>query len=547
MNRSTYHHSSRNPLVSSVSANQAKSEEVIPGESAVETKDDTKPQAATEPLVQNGEPQPEISVTDIKTEIKDANAEAAVEQINGEHIEAAAVVAAEVLVEESIPDGEAQTVASAEDPAVQQIVDTVAEIKEALADQTADEAKISADVHVEDPVSETPAVEEVKDTAEVPVASPANSTPQGERSTEPKTVDTMNVEAAAVEPTDQSAEESSPAEHAAEEIIKAVTEVAVEPSSDKGDVTDAKPGEEAAVQESVETVAELSAESASESPTQVAAEAATEVSSEKGTEEAAKETVEAVAEVAVESVHEIPVVTETAEEKVAPQGHVDPVPDIVADTVSVSPAPAAPETEVKSVECEVQSAASVEPVSETTVEEVVESVVQPVVEQSVELAPESAAEPVVDAVEPVTAPDAEVTQDKTTYKLIELTDALDEEIPTAETVPEPLPDLKETDTEETKLIQESEETKIPEVIQKLVEEPRYILKETSTGIPFCSFCDTLIDGNVKITFSEPLVRCHPDCLKCGVCAKALGDLLTPMFLHNQVIQCDGCFAKAIKT
>lgn len=72
--------------------------------------------------------------------------------------------------------------------------------------------------------------------------------------------------------------------------------------------------------------------------------------------------------------------------------------------------------------------------------------------------------------------------------------------------------------------------------------------------------------------------CHPDCLKvcsvllsricgyllndrpvshmmlifrvflqCGVCAKALGDLLTPMFLCNQVIQCDGCFAIALKT
>lgn len=105
------------------------------------------------------------------------------------------------------------------------------------------------------------------------------------------------------------------------------------------------------------------------------------------------------------------------------------------------------------------------------------------------------------------------------------------------------------------------------------------------SISVCSVCDKII-GNIKISFSEPPVIYHPECLKvcsvfflacfilniggytvhwmtkalvlimlilcvcllqCGVCDKALGDMLTPMFLHNQVIQCDGCFAKTHKT
>ncbi|XP_074528508.1 uncharacterized protein LOC141791759 [Halichoeres trimaculatus] len=514
-------------------------------ESVVEKINDDHTEASAEVAkevlaeAENGEVQPEISVT--KTEIKEAIGESAVEKINEDHTEASAEVAKEVLAEEKVQNCEAQTVASAEGTTEQQIVDTVKEIKEELVDATADEAKISADVQVVD--SETPAVGvEFKDTTEVLVAPQAESKPQDEPLSEPEPANTTNVEDTAAQPTDQSAEESSPPVQAAEEIIKAVTEVTVEPSSDKSDVTDAMPEEEAAVQESVETVAELSAESASESPTQAAAEAATEGSCEKALEEAAEETVRAVVEVAVKSVPETPDVTESAKEEAATQGQVEPVPDVVADTVSVLPTKAAPETEVKSVECETVSRTE-EPLPETKVGEVVESEVQSVVEQSVELAPGSAAEAVVETVEPapVTAPDSEATQDTTTYKLIEITDALDVETPTAETAPETLPVLKENHTEETKLIQD------PDVIQKVVEEPRYKLKENSDGTPFCSFCDKLIDGNVKITFSEPLVRCHPDCLKCGVCAKALGDLLTPMFLHNQVIQCDGCFAKAFRT
>ena len=35
-------------------------------------------------------------------------------------------------------------------------------------------------------------------------------------------------------------------------------------------------------------------------------------------------------------------------------------------------------------------------------------------------------------------------------------------------------------------------------------------------------------------------------LQCGACAKALGDLLTPMYLHDTLIHCGDCFKKALE-
>ncbi|XP_045894755.1 zinc finger protein 185 [Micropterus dolomieu] len=118
----------------------------------------------------------------------------------------------------------------------------------------------------------------------------------------------------------------------------------------------------------------------------------------------------------------------------------------------------------------------------------------------------------------------------------------------AEAAPKPLKDPKQSLTKDTKLNQQSDNTNNSEMFQKPVEElePTQTRNKTRHSKDVCSFCDKIIEGYVKIKFSEPLVQCHPDCLKCGVCAKALGDMLTPMFLLNQVIQCDGCFAKALR-
>lgn len=91
----------------------------------------------------------------------------------------------------------------------------------------------------------------------------------------------------------------------------------------------------------------------------------------------------------------------------------------------------------------------------------------------------------------------------------------------------------------------------------------------------CFFCDQIFDGNVKLIFTEPPFKCHPDCLKvrfaflkqlyflvpcqgfvkqknlslfsfqCSVCSKNLGDLLTPIFSREQIILCDYCFSATL--
>ncbi|KAK9536348.1 hypothetical protein VZT92_006136 [Zoarces viviparus] len=278
---------------------------------------------------------------------------------------------------------------------------------------------------------------------------------------------------------------------------------------------------------------------------------------EKGlTEQAAEESVEAVAEVAVESSPETPDVTGAAGENAALQVSVDPVPDL--DTASESPIKAAAKTALKPEESTVKFAASAEPVFRPGAEEVVKCEVQPVenpvVQQSVEPTPERAAHHVVelsmkDAVGPVTSSDAEAAQDTFSWRLIELSEALDVEPPTTEAAPEPLKDPKPSHTEETKLNQHSDDTNTYDVSQKSKEDPQstQTQQKPSTKSNVCSFCEKIMDGNVKIYLSEPVVTWHPDCLKCGVCAKALGDLMTAMFLHDQVVHCGGCFAEALET
>ncbi|XP_070772969.1 zinc finger protein 185 isoform X2 [Enoplosus armatus] len=491
------------------SANKANGEVVPPHKDAqpegstVETTDDTKLQAPTEELIQSGEAQPEKSVAKTTAENKVEDADIAVHQSNVKYSTQAAEVSADVPTEEPIQNGEAQPVSSTKDnpeavcpvelpeqPVSNTTVGNKGECADMAVDQSNienDEAKVSAGAHVEDPVAETSAAagtEESEDTAKVLVALAVELKPQEEPSTKTDPANATTVEDAGLEPTAQPAE-GSPPEQAAEQIV------------------------------------------------------------------------EAVAEVAVESSPETPAVTDAAGEETALQDRVEPVPDLVADTVSEMPTQPAAETAVKSAECTVESAASAEPVLKTRAEEVVECEVKPVdntvVKQSVKPTPESAADPVVelnieDAVEPVTASEAEAVQDKVAYRAIELTDALDVEPPTAVAAPEPLQDPKQSHTEETNLIQRSD-TDTSETFQKPVEElpSTETLNETRDDKAVCSFCDTIIDGYVKLTFSEPLVKCHPECLKCGVCSKALGDLLTPIFMHNQVIQCDVCFAKALKT
>ncbi|XP_051257709.1 A-kinase anchor protein 200 isoform X2 [Dicentrarchus labrax] len=535
-----------------------------PEGSTVETTDGTKPQVLPEEVIQNDEAQPEKSVANTSAENKE---DAAIDQTNVEHNEKATEVSADIHVEEHIQNGEAQQVSSAkENPeavspmesAEQPVANTAAKKKGECADIIVDqsntehiEVKVSADAHVEDPVAETSATVGTEESKDVPAA-------PSEPSDETQSANATHLEDAGVESTVQPAEESCgkcPLKQSAEEIAETVAEAQVESSPDKSDVINATPGVESALQDNVAPIPDLVAEPASESPSQPAADpAAAEGSCEIGPpEQAAEEIAEAVAEALVESSPDkIDVINAPSGDEAALQDNVEPVPDLEADIVSELPIQPTAETTVKSLKCNVDSAA--ESALETRAEEVVESEIQladnTIVKQSV--APESAADRVdelsiEDAVEPVTALDAEAVQDKLVYRAIELTEALDVEPPTAESAPEPLKDQEQPHTEETKLNQ-SDDTNISEKFEKPVEEEpqsTQTLNDTRYSRNMCSFCDKIIDGNVKLTFSEPLVKYHPECLKCGVCAKALGDMLTPMFLYNQVIQCDGCFAKTL--
>ncbi|XP_062289606.1 fibrous sheath CABYR-binding protein [Scomber scombrus] len=265
-----------------------------------------------------------------------------------------------------------------------------------------------------------------------------------------------------------------------------------------------------------------------------------------------EETVEAVAVVVEESLPETPAVTNAvaAAQETASKDSREPVPDLLANTVSESPTQPATETAVKSV----ASAAPAQPAPNTRAEEESKSEVQNAEDTAVQPAPETPAEHAAElrienAINPATASDAEAVQDKSGVGAIELTDALDVEAPTAETDPEPEEDPKQSDSEEVKPNQKSDDANNGEMFEKPAEEqqPTQTMYKTRDGKAVCSFCDQTIDGTVKLSLSEPFLSCHPECLKCAVCAEALGDLLTSMFLHDQVIYCGECFAKALKT
>ncbi|XP_037323139.2 zinc finger protein 185 [Pungitius pungitius] len=306
-----------------------------------------------------------------------------------------------------------------------------------------------------------------------------------------------------------------------QDSAKAVAEIATKSPSNTKDLLEATPGNKAALEVCVEPVADLLAEPESEGPSQQSTESAPKGNCEKGPpEQAAGESVEAKAEVAVESSPVTPPVTRGAGEKA-------PLP-VNPDTASESLATAAAETLVK------PEAFGVEAGLKTGAEEVVEHEVQPVdnavIQQSAEPTTERAADHVreliiKDASEPVTSSDVEAVEDKFTYRLNELSKASDEEPPTTEMAPEPLKDPKRS--EETKLNQHPD--------------------DTNRNSNVCSLCEKRIAGKIKIFFSEPAWTCHPECLKCCVCTKPLGDFLTPMFWHDQGVQCDTCFAQPLNT
>ncbi|XP_077961238.1 uncharacterized protein LOC120822816 isoform X2 [Gasterosteus aculeatus] len=315
-----------------------------------------------------------------------------------------------------------------------------------------------------------------------------------------------------------------------EESAEAVAEIVTKPSSNTTNALETTPGNKAALEISVEPVPDLLAEPESEGPSQRVTETAPEGNREKGPpEQATGESVEAAADVAVESSPETPAVTRAAGENAPLPVNVDPVRDIVANTASESLATAAAESAVNPEASGVEAAAAAKPVVKTGPEEVVEHKVQPadnpVIEQSVEPNTERAADHVGELI---------------------INESSDEEPPTTEVAAEPLKDPKQSRTEETKRNQPSDDANNSDISKKSKKDSQSTQTQNEKrNSNVCSFCEKIIAGNVKILFSDPAWTCHPDCLKCYVCTKPLGELLTPLFSHDQGVQCDTCFAETL--
>lgn len=497
-------------------------------------------------------------------------------QFTDENVEAAAEVAVEEIPENPYVNNATQLEEAAEQNNVQPCPDVLAEPPAPPAAETTTEE------NCETCPSEQGAQDLIEAVAEdvanlLPEIPAANNATTEEEAVLPNSVqpvpDTLS-ESPTYQPTETITEESGEKclpEQSTKEIVEVVAEVVVETLPESSAVNNATPEEEAALQSNVQPVADAQSESSthpsaettsegsgeetapqnrvqqvsdtpSEPPTQPAAETATEDNCEKcPPDQGAQETVGAAAEVVVKNLlPENPAVNGEGEEAAA-----QPVPE-------TPPHPAA-ETVVKFTEGEVDSAAVAEPVLRSTTEEVVEHVVSTVVEQNVESAPDSAADRMLelnieDAVKPETAPDTVAVQEDVAASVIKLTDALDVEPPAAETVPEPVEDPEQSHSEEVRVNQQCDNTNTSEEFQKPAEEPNSTQTLTKSGDEkaTCCFCHQIIDGHVKISFSEPLLTCHPDCLKCAVCAKPLGDMLTPMYLHKKEIQCGGCFVKTLQ-
>nr|XP_012780804.2 uncharacterized protein LOC101463823 isoform X1 [Maylandia zebra]XP_024659738.1 uncharacterized protein LOC101463823 isoform X1 [Maylandia zebra] len=214
---------------------------------------------------------------------------------------------------------------------------------------------------------------------------------------------------------------------------------------------------------------------------------------------------------------ETPAVSDaTPEEETALQHSTISVTDTLPAPSSQSDADTA-----KGVEFKVECAPPSEPVFKSGTEEAVEREDEgTVVEQSFDPTPKTAADcdkelNIEDALDQVAASDAEGVLDNTEHAAIRLTDASDVETAKAEAVPKPVEDPRQPHSEDFKPNQKCDDSHISDVSQKPAEDVNSTktLNKPIHGKSPCYFCNQIINGNVKIMFSEPSINCHPDCLK----------------------------------
>ncbi|XP_044884999.1 zinc finger protein 185 isoform X8 [Mauremys mutica] len=59
----------------------------------------------------------------------------------------------------------------------------------------------------------------------------------------------------------------------------------------------------------------------------------------------------------------------------------------------------------------------------------------------------------------------------------------------------------------------------------------------------CTYCGHEIRDCPKIMIEHLNVYCHEYCFRCGICHKAMGDLLDKIFIHRDIVHCDQCYEK----
>ncbi|XP_053538396.1 zinc finger protein 185 isoform X2 [Ictalurus punctatus] len=73
----------------------------------------------------------------------------------------------------------------------------------------------------------------------------------------------------------------------------------------------------------------------------------------------------------------------------------------------------------------------------------------------------------------------------------------------------------------------------------------YSSPSSTESMSACKYCGRLVGNDSKITIDHLNILCHPECFKCGICTKPMGDFIDSMFLHNGMVHCESCYSNVI--
>ncbi|KFV96322.1 Zinc finger protein 185, partial [Fulmarus glacialis] len=83
----------------------------------------------------------------------------------------------------------------------------------------------------------------------------------------------------------------------------------------------------------------------------------------------------------------------------------------------------------------------------------------------------------------------------------------------------------------------------PETVMCLRTQEFTLLFLHRSSEPVCSYCSREIRDCPKIIIEHLNICCHEYCFRCGICHKAMGDLLDKIFIHRDIVHCDKCYEK----